>query len=246
MLPQRTIQKLGEVFETKRMPFGFGPRVEVQAQTLVVTPNGPAQQMVTQQARGWQFVREAAPGAVLEALVLAPEGLVYENVEYVRWAKFWARASEILVPIVDGAAEVTDLKLFSLEFFDRFVFAGDLKKAVPTTLIEEKLVSNLPSSTRNGSELWHIHRGWYETVDGIRVLINQNIDANDGQNAKNEPVRIVGLYTKVERRNREEIVEAKLLSGEIQRMHSISKAVFADAITADVRKRIGLHDDVSS
>ena len=243
-LPQRTIQKLGEAFETKRGSFGFGPRVEVQTHTLLVAPDGPAPQMLTQQARGWQFVREAAPGAVLEALVLDPEGLVYENVEYVRWADFWLRASEMLLPLIGSVSDVTELRLFSLEYFDRFVFSGALNSAAPTALIRDALIATLSDAAQNGEELWHLHRGWYETVDGIRVLINQNIDANDGQNPKGEPTRAVGVYTKVERRNREEVVDSTLLSEDLVKMHTISKTVFASAITVEMHKRIGLHDNL--
>ena len=245
-LPQKTIQKLGEAFEGLRQDFGFGPRVEVQTHTLLVGPDGPTPQMLSQQARGWQFVREAAPGAVLEALVLDPEGLVYENVEYVRWADFWSRASAMLLPLVAGIADVSDLRLFSLEYFDRFVFAGSPAEAAPTTLIRNKLIETLPASARSGEELWHLHRGWYETFGGIRVLINQNIDANDGQNPKGEQARAVGVYTKVERRNRNEIVDAGQLSNDIVKMHEISKSIFASAIIDEVHQRIGLHDGADS
>lgn len=245
-LPQRTIQKLGEAFEIRRGNFGFGPRVEVQTHTLVVAPDGPQPQMQAQQTRGWQFMREAAPGAILEALVLDPEGLVYENVEYVRWADFWQRASDMLLPLIGSVADVAELRLFSLEYFDRFVFLGVPKSAAPAPLIRDTLIDTLSDAAQSGEELWHLHRGWYETVDGIRVLINQNIDANDGQNPKGEPKRAVGVYTKVERRNREEVVDSNLFSEDLVKMHTISKTVFASAITEDMHKRIGLHDSLGS
>lgn len=240
-LPQKTIQKLGEAFEYQRAEFGFGPRVEVQTHTLTLTNENPSSPMVAQlQARGWQFVREAAPGNVVEALILDPEGLVYENVEYVRWADFWARASQMLLPLISGVGAVTDLRQFSLEYFDRFVFSGAANEAAPEKLIEQSLINTLSSAAKSGEELWHVHRGWYETVDGIRVLINQNIDANDGQNANGELTRAVGVYTKVERRDRSEVVDANLLGDEIVTMHKISKAVFASAISHEVHNLIGL------
>jgi uncharacterized protein (TIGR04255 family) len=239
-LPQKTIERLGEAFETKRLFFGMGPRVEVQTHTLVVSPDGQAQQ--SQRARGWQFNRGAGTGAILEALVLDPEGLVYENVEYVRWLDFWARASEMLLPLIDGVAEISDLRLFSLEYFDRFSYVGDATHATPVDLINNVLVQSLPKSAREGDELWHLHRGWYETYEGMRVLINQNIDANDVKSSQGDTVRQVGIFTKVERRNLNEIVEAKSLVDDIVKMHSISKVIFGAALNEGIHQRIGLNE----
>ena len=123
---------------------------------------------------------------------------------------------------------------------------GAAGSAAPTALIRDKLIATLSDSAQNGDELWHLHRGWYETAEGIRVLINQNIDANDGQNPKGEPTRVVGVYTKVERRNREEVVDTSLLSEDIAKMHTISKTVFASAITDEMQQRIGLHAGLGS
>ena len=169
-LPQKTIQKLGEAFESQRASFGFGPRVEVQTHTVTFATDTPLGPLVAQQARGWQFVREAGLGNVLEALVLDPEGLVYENVEYVRWADFWLRASQMILPLVDGVAAVTDLRQFALEYFDRFVYEGSATDASPTKLIQHRLTDTLSDAAKSGEELWHIHRGWYETADGIRLI----------------------------------------------------------------------------
>ncbi len=231
------------MFETQRANLGFGPRVEVQTHSLVVNIGGPSPQPLAQQSTGWQFLREAGPGAIVEAFVLTPEGIVYENVEYVRWGEFWSRASQMILPLVELSAKVTDIKLFSIEYFDRFVFSGNPDTASPTPLISEGLISSLPDSIKTGQELWHIHRGWYESTNGVRVLINQNLDANDGQNLQNEPKRSIGLYTKVERRNKEEIVNSELLGEDMQKMHVISKSVVANALTPEFRARIGLHGD---
>jgi uncharacterized protein (TIGR04255 family) len=239
-LPQKTIERLGEAFETKRLSFGMGPRVEVQTHTLVLSPDGQTQQ--SQRARGWQFNRGAGTGAILEALVLDPEGLVYENVEYVCWLDFWARASEMLLPLIDGVAQISDLRLFSLEYFDRFSYVGDATHAAPVDLINNVLVQSLPRSAREGDELWHLHRGWYETIEGMRVLINQNIDANDVKNSQGDTVRQVGIFTKIERRNPNEIIEAKSLVDDIVKMHSISKDIFGAALNEGIHQRIGLHE----
>lgn len=241
-LPQKTILKLGEAFDKHRAEFGFGPRVEVQTHTLVVGQDVASPQMLAQQARGWQYLREASQGVVLEAIVLDPEGLVYECVEYTRWADFWGRASVMVLPLVDGLSSVTDLRLFSLEYFDRFVFNGAPNQASPVNLITGNLIENLPESAKSGEELWHLHRGWYETSRDIRVLINQNIDANEGKNASGDIVRAVGVYTKVERRNRSDMVDPSCLGQDIEKMHEISKVVFSSAINDAIKDRIGLDD----
>ncbi len=245
-LPLRTVLTVGDAFEKVRSDFGFGARVEVQTHSLVVDLGAQAPQPVAQQSRGWQFRREAAPGAIVEALVFTPEGVVYENVEYVRWADFWDRASRLLLPLVTMSAEVTDLRLFSLEYFDRFIFAGSPSLASPNALISESLVSNLPDAPRSGSELWHIHRGWFETLDGVRILVNQNLDANDHPQADGEARRTVGIYTKVERRNINEVVDAGLIAEDMNKMHAISKVIVARTLTPEIRARIGLHVDAGA
>jgi uncharacterized protein (TIGR04255 family) len=245
-LPLRTVLGVGEVFEKTRSDFGFGPRVEVQAHSIVVDLAGQGQQPVAQQSRGWQFRREAAPGAIVEALIFTPEGVVYENVEYVRWAEFWDRASRLILPLVQISAEVTDLRLFSLEYFDRFVFSGAPSMASPSSLISEGMAANLPGTPRSGAELWHLHRGWFETLNGIRVLVNQNIDANDVHNPDGEIKRSVGIYTKIERRNTSEVVDASSISSDLNKMHEISKMVVASVLMPEIRTRIGLHGNAGA
>lgn len=239
-LPLRTVLGVGEGFEKTRTDFGFGPRVEVQSHSIVVDLAGQGQQPVAQQSRGWQFRREAAPGAIVEALVFTPEGIVYENVEYVRWAEFWDRASRLLLPLVQMSAEVTDLRSFSLEYFDRFVFSGEPTAASPALLIPDGMASDLPDMPRSGAELWHLHRGWFETLHGIRVLVNQNIDANDVHGPDGNIRRSVGIYTKIERRNANEIVDACSVADDLNRMHVISKTVVANVLRPEIQARIGL------
>ena len=240
-LPQRTLEKLGEVFEAKREGWGFGPRIEVQAHTLVVNPDTPAQQIVTKQTRGWQYLRQTSSGVATEAVVLDPDGLVYENVEYASWKNFWARASEMLVPIVDLISDVADFSAFSLEYFDRFNFEGDITSAVPSGLISAPLLATLSEDAQSGLELWHVHLGWYETHAGVRVLVNQNIDANDVELPDTGKTRTVGIYTKLERRERTNIVDAARISADIEIMHSMSKRVFSLAVTPEAQDRIGLN-----
>lgn len=240
------VLSVGEGFEKTRSDFGFGPRVEVQTHSIVMNLVGQGQQPVAQQSRGWQFRREAAPGAIVEALVFTPEGIVYENVEYTRWAEFWDRASQLLLPLVQLSAQVTDLRLFSLEYFDRFIFSGAPATASPSLLISEGMASNLPDTPRSGAELWHLHRGWFETLDDIRVLVNQNIDANDAQSPDGETRRSVGIYTKIERRNRNETVDAGSISDDLNKMHEISKAVVSSVLVPEIRARIGLHGNAGA
>ena len=242
-LPQKTIKSLGEGFNSTRADFSFGPRIEVQTHTLSIQTDKPSAASVVQQDRGWQFVREAAPGVIVEAVVLDHEGLVYENVEYVRWTDFWGRAEQILRPLVEGASAVTDLRLFAIEYFDRFIYRGPLEDASPDELINEVLTATLTNSARGGRELWHIHRGWYETYEGTRVLINQNLDANENKLPSGELARTVGVYTKVERRNKNEIVDAAEIWHEMVKMHVISKEVFMSAISQMAQGLVGIEND---
>jgi uncharacterized protein (TIGR04255 family) len=244
-LPRKTIQKLGEAFDAQRAQFGFGPRSEIKSLSFSLNVDEPSMPvaMPDLQPSGWQYNREVGKGAIAEAVTLKPEGLVYENTDYVRWAGFWERSSGIIQPLVSEAASITDFKLFALEYFDRFVFVGSPRQADPSLLVSDRLVNTLPNSARDGGEPWHIHRGWFETIDGIRVLINQNLDAQDGFVGKGKPSRSVGIYTKVERRDQSDTVDANQFKEDMKRMHDISKMVFSDAISDEAHEMIGLGND---
>jgi uncharacterized protein (TIGR04255 family) len=237
-LPQKTVQKLSDTFEADKANFGFGLKTEIEAITFAPVTPMPMQT----NSRGWQYMVETQPGIVLESLILMPDSLIYENSEYVGWEGFWDRASQLLLPLVSQISSVVDLRLFALEYFDRFIFNGNPINASPVELINEEIAATLSQSARDGEALWHIHRGWFDSTDGIRVLINQNIDAVDGNNASGEKIRSLSVYTKVERRNENEIVVPDFINDEMIKLHAISKALFKKALGGKAQKLLGLND----
>ena len=238
-IPQKMVSRLGEQFDGLRLDFGFGARIETQMQSVTMNPAG-VEPVFSQRASGWQFVREQAPGVILEAMILEPQGFVYETAEYVRWALFWDRLSRMTTEILEQLQKDVGVRSVALEYFDRFYFDGGITDAVPSALVRPELISALPESACSGRELWHVHRGWFEGEGAQRYLVNQNVDAQQAKTAEDRDVRSALIYTKVERTADDIEIDLSHLGETLDAMHDVSKRVIQDALIEEMQLRVGL------
>jgi uncharacterized protein (TIGR04255 family) len=234
------VTRLGDQFDQNRQEFGFGARVETQAHMVTLTPAGNAAPVVSPKAIGWQFNRTTEQGVLMEVLVLDPQSLIYESGEYVRWALFSDRLSRMTGSMVQELQRDVDVQSVALEYFDRFVFDGASGQPVPSSLIKNELLCALPDSSTSGRELWHVHRGWFEGEGHQRLLVNQNVDAQQTQNTEGQDVRSVVIYTKVERQAQGGEFDLSTLVADLDAMHDVSKKVIRDALVENAQKRVGL------
>ena len=242
-LSQKTIQTLGQGFDTAGSAFGFEPKQNTQSQTISISADGRQQFSSPSPTLGWQAVRTAQTTDIVEAIVVDPRAIAYENVEYTRWNDFWGRSWSILSPLIESANSTTHLQLFSLEYFDRFFFDGHIVDASPKGLIAGNVLDMVSQQAGEGREHWHIYRGWFDTIDGIRVLVNHNIDSSDLIDPLSKTLmRSIAIYTKIERRNVDEVVDFGTFAIDMQKMHAISKSILSQSLTKKSIDTIGLNE----
>lgn len=239
-LPAKMVTRLGDLIESRRQEAGLGPRTEINQKTFRFAVDTSSSPVVDETSFGWQFKRETGSGAVVEAIVLDPQGLLYESAEYVRWGPFADRYTRLTNDIVSKLAGDVNVQAVALEYFDRFVFDGPVLDAHPGTLVKTELADVLPESARSGREFWHIHRGWFEGEEPHRFLVNQNIDAQPAKRPNGQDIRSVAIYTKVERQANGGDVDLSELGADLNVMHDVSIRVIRDALRDDVQRRVGL------
>lgn len=240
-LRPKLIARLADLFEKKRVDLAFGPMQEVKGQGFVVQigPDGPLPP-TAQTVLGWSFQRKAANGSVLEAVTLENSNLIYESVDYSRWSEFHQRGTTILSEIVNEMLTFDDMAGLVIEFFDRFIFDGAIEKADPRDILEihDDLI---PVSALENGNLWHLHRGWFENGSKGKLLINQNLDAQDGAFNGNA-ARSVSVLTKIEARGDFWGLTADSLTIDLPEMHTRSKQVLLNVIKKDTAEMIGMEE----
>ncbi len=239
ILPTKFVRKLAADGEGRRVELGFTSKniregKQISFGPMAVNLGGPPDELF-----GWDWQRVSAANSPVETLVLENQALVYEMSQYTRWQEFMERFGLVGLPTLSEALDVTDLASLSLEYIDRFVFDGDPTKARPDALLIN-VSSNLHADAACGKELWHFHKGWFEVADGLRLLINQNIDAQDGQGADGIPLRSLQVFTKTELRPGEAGFDFDAIRPHLDVMHKRSVELFAEILIPQMRPRVGL------
>lgn len=163
--------------------------------------------------------------------------LLYEVTEYTRWPDFLERFEAVAASVARDLLALDDASL-ALEYHDRFWFEGPPNEAVPSQLLRgaEAVV---PRAAQDGADLWHVHRGWFEAGQYGRLLIQHNIDALD-EAVQNRPRRVVRVVTRAEGRKGAWTIAEDTLRPHLDIMHDRTKAVFADALTDEACRQVGI------
>ena len=244
-LPPKVLTRMAAEFDSIRDDLGFSARTETQVANIdlsaPVTPSGAVKADVS---KGWMFARTAAtpPDAPIEAYVVTGNSIVYENTEYTRWGEISQRYYKIVGGILDIVASDYTVASVALSYYDRFYFDGPVSNARIQALIKEQLLSSFPPPTlRGGGPLFHLHRGWFEGEDQ-KILINQNLDLQDGVTPAGATLRSAALLTKSEIRSdlsREpEGVDLSNRGPIFDLLHARNKAAFSWALSNDMREAL--------
>lgn len=239
-LPTKFLRKLASESEARRLELGFssmnwreGHSFQLGGPAVAVN-SGPAQLF------GWDWQNLSAGKTPIETLVLEDKSLIYETVDYTRWAEFSARFEEVVLPILEEILGLVDISNLVLEYVDRFVFHGAATDARANGVLNDAFVG-LPDAARTGPAAWHSHFGWFEEIEGHSLLINQNIDAQDGGFQIDGPVvRSLQVYTKTDLRPSEYENGYEGLRTSMNAMHVRSKQLVYDVLTPEMRHRIGM------
>ena len=98
----------------------------------------------------------------------------------------------------------------------------------------------LPDEAAAGSELWHLHRGWFETAGPSRILVNQNFDIQDGIGPDGAAVRTLALYSKVEKAAHSNPIDLKNFAADLEELHALSRRVLERTLVPQAKKAINL------
>ncbi len=241
-LPKKAVEQIGLKHDAKTTETRFGVRQEQQITNLVVGPRGPKVPSGNAGNEvGWLSTRVAGVGnAVVEALTLQNSLLSYESGDYRGWTKALTRFQSVCGDLLDEAGKLVNAASVTLEYTDRFVFQGEVSQARPDGLVDAAILALLPESALSGRELWHVHRGWFETLGDDRCLINQNFDAQQGAINFNKEARSIQIFSKCEIRKDGAGIDVPDLVPKFVLLHQRSIGLIASAITDAMRKTIGL------
>lgn len=234
------LQRLSEFIERKRGDFELDPVREIKGQGLVIEmgPGGainPRQN--PSQIRGWAFSRRLPTGDIIENIGLENGVLTYEISEYSRWNGFHERMLRLIEDVVFEMSTYDDMSALSLEYYDRFVFEG--KEIADPRAIFKMGHNMVPETSLDAGNLWHIHRGWFEDTLNGKILVNQNIDAQDGE-FLGTPARSLSLLTKIEARSNFVQLSPASLRELLPSMHEHSNSVFKNILNSRALEMIGM------
>jgi len=240
-VPAKVVRKMSDALSALRhetrmvgptpvQGFGFSM---VQAEGGMI----PHPQTVT---NGWQFTRNAANNAPLEAVVFDGMSLTYETTEYQRWDAFKRRTKKVLDEVLQTACQSVDFQAVSMEYIDRFMYLGNATEARVDDLLID-VVPMLHANAVSGKHLWHLHRGWFEDLNNGKVLINQNFDAQEGIAAGQKvPTRSLQVLTKAELRADSLDLSIEKYEENLETLHNLTKSYFKTAIVQAHHESLGL------
>lgn len=233
-LRDTVVASLRKVGLTPRVQQSFGFTVDTQTGRFVPQSNPPVGPM--------NFA--SSDGAA--QLFYAPNSIVWHTSRYIRWRPFFSHYESVTSFILENFLQSVSVASLQIEYWDRFLWEGDWASVNYDHLLNAGAQVARPP-TRSMKE-WHSHAGWFETEDGLRRLINLNVDVAEYVSPTQGGVPSVGIYTML----RDEMnapgfgsvspSEQSLtyLMDRLDKMHVASKRVLADAISDGMKNRIGL------
>ena len=125
-LSSKTVEAAGKAADPAAAELGLFPRAALDAQNFAVGifPDGP--KLTGRKMVAWQITNAAEPGAGTEALQVDPSGIQYETSSYVRWALFLDHFLKLAGKSLEALDAVSDAQVVTLEYFDRFIFEGEM------------------------------------------------------------------------------------------------------------------------
>ena len=238
-LSQKTMRKMSELADRERTTLGLDAKSEavVEQVAIVQGPAGPGVQ--TQRLPGWQLVKFDSGSLPSETLSVNPVNLTYETDKYASWEDFSTRFEFVSAPFLVLLLDSADVSTLSIEYYDKFLFHGFIGEAKARQLLSDAVSSCLTDSALDFAEPFHLHRGWFSQHSGLRLLVNQNIDALDEQMPHGDSLRAVNILTKVDQRLPSDD-HLSNLPATLAEMHDVANETFKAMLADDIAEKIGL------
>jgi uncharacterized protein (TIGR04255 family) len=109
-------------------------------------------------------------------LLVFPNAIAWQNSRYVRWAPFIGQFEGIVSPVLSEFLEAGPPSAIKLEYWDRFIWSGDWSNFSALQLLRPESGAFAALAAKQARKEWHSHCGWFEPVEGLRRLINLNVD----------------------------------------------------------------------
>jgi uncharacterized protein (TIGR04255 family) len=177
---------------------------------------------------------------------IAQNSLAARTGRYVRWQPFAGQIEEVIVPLVDLYADIVSIQSVQVDYLDRFMWTGTWANLDWRSLIREDggFVAGRVSSVAGP---WHSHSGWFEEVEGVRRLINVNIDLVDFAKSGEPAAPSVGILTLM----RDNVVSdaaatrtyenGSSVQAGLEELHNDLKILLGQIITDAAAKRVALN-----
>jgi uncharacterized protein (TIGR04255 family) len=240
-IPPKMLDGMKRSFEARRADIRFG---EIQKQTIhnILVGSPDSARPLLQESSGWQSARRRSTNKPpVEAVIVDSKSLVYESTEYHGWTKTKKRFERVCGDILHSVLEIMNLESFSHDYTDRFVYGGEPEAADAKWLLASSLLSAVTSEAAKGKQLWHVHRGWFQNEEDWKVLINQNLDVQEGTTKPGQKVRSIQIYTKAEAKLHGVEIGQESIENLVNRLHVCCSMTFATALTENGRALLGIN-----
>ena len=238
-----SVRKAAKVFESE-LPGGAELQFISFGQAPLVFTTGPGQM-----ASSGFVMQRSAPNGVIEAeLRIERTGIAYRTTLYTRWDAILTQFGKYLKALIATYVAKTRVTHVTLNYVDKFVWAGDKADCHPKLMLRENSIY-LPPYAYDSPDLWHSHTGAFIPIDSqTKRLLNVNVDHLDEQ-IRGEPRRLVSITTVLTDMLNQAGLEPLSLSPEeafdklhqrLFLLHEQSKLYFGEVIADDMCKRIAL------
>jgi uncharacterized protein (TIGR04255 family) len=212
-------------------------RAETATQSIMISVQ-PATAVPSVVHNGW-LLKRSSSGMLVEEAGFRDGVFGYMSTEYGRWENLARRFWDLFEAPLGIAFDSVDVSSLRLEYWDRFVFDGDVKDANARDLLSE-VDPALPKDVIEGASLWHSHAGWFEKHKDDQVLVNRNIDVLD-EGAGSDKRRVCNVFTLFELRPVSSTGGIAETKDALEHLHRRSLTLFGTTLSEAQRTNIGLN-----
>lgn len=190
----------------------------------------------------------ARDGKIENELRVERASLTFRTSLYSRWDAIWAQAYKYFERLVPLYVQHSQIRAISLNYIDKFVWAGNANECNPSLLFVPQSKYMCPHVFET-KEFWHSHTGKFIRVDNaVKRLLNVNVDYLEEAGAEGNR-RVVSItsvvtdmlnqpsYSPVEVASKE---ASDFVDKSMQKLHIFGKELLGDIISPDMSKRIAL------
>lgn len=222
-------------------------QAEIQAFGLAIGPFGQAP-LPQSPIAGFALHRMCADGSIEKELRIERDSVTFRTSLYTRWDTVWLQARnyfEALVPIYAANARIVGI---SLNYVDKFKWAGDLTGCNTGILLQSDSKYLCPY-VFEAKDFWHSHTGAFIRVnESTKRLLNVNVDYLD-ENRPDDLRRVVSITTVLtDLMNQPGYEPSEIAAGDaiqfldshMQGLHVFGKEILGNIINNEMSKRIAL------